>query len=124
MEVQNRGQNTQIAVLSVLIALVQVLDIVIHVGNDMVEPIRIVSNISIFVWLGVVVSGRLNHISPRRLAAGFVGVYLLLNAIFFATEGFTNPDNGDQFRTTLFVLVGVTVSLSVWLANTVENRTG
>lgn len=108
--------------LPTLIALVQVFDIVIHVASDMIEPIRITSNLFIFVWLGIVVSGRLNHI-PWRVASGFVGVYLLLNAVFVATEGFINPTN-DQFRTVLFVLVGVTVALSVWLANTIANRSG
>lgn len=36
----------------------------------------------------------------------------------------TKPDNGDQFRTVLFVLVGVTVALSAWLANTIAKRAG
>ena len=67
-------------------------------------------------------SGRLNHMA-WRVTSGFVGVYLLLNAVFVATEGFINPAN-DQFRTVLFVLVGVTVALSVWLTNTIANRTG
>lgn len=74
------------------------------------------------VWLGIVVSGRMNH-RPWRLASGFVGVYLLLNAVFLAMEGFINPANG-QFRTVLCVLVGATVALSVWLTNTVANREG
>ena len=121
METQRTDRKIQW--LPAVIALVQVFDIVIHVAAGMIEPIRIMSNVFIFVWLGIVVSDRLNH-NPWRVASGFVGVYLLLNAVFLATEGFTNPDNGDQFRTTLFVLVGVTVALSVWLTNTIANRTG
>ena len=119
-----KTQNTdrQFQWLPAVIALVQVLDIVIHVGNDMIEPIRILSNVFIFVWLGIVVSGRFNQ-NPWRVASGFLGVYLLLNAVFVATEGFINPEN-DQFRTVLFVLVGVTVALSVGLTNTIANRTG
>jgi hypothetical protein len=120
METQNRGRKNQW--LPAVIALVQVLDIVIHVASDMIEPIRITSNVVILVWLGIVVSGRLHHI-PWRVASGFVGVYLLLNAVFVATEGLINPAN-DQFRTVLFVLVGVTVALAVWLANTIANHTG
>ena len=120
METQNTGRKFQW--LPAVIALVQVFDIVIHVASDMIEPIRITSNVFIFVWLGIVLSGRLNH-NPWRVASGFVGVYLLLNAVFVATEGFINPAN-DQFRTVLFVLVGVTVALSVWLTNTIANRTG
>lgn len=123
METQNRDRKRQIYILGAVIALVQVFDIVIHVTNDMIEPIRITSNVFIFVWLGIILSGRLTH-NPWRVASGFVGVYVLLNALFLATEGLTNPDNGDQFRTVLFVLVGVTVALSMWLANTIANRIG
>ena len=120
MENQNTGRK--FLWLPAVIALVQVLDIVIHVASDMIEPIRITSNVIIFVWLGIVVSGRLDQ-NPWRMASGFVGVYLLLNAVFVVTEGFINPANG-QFRTVLFVLVGVTVALSVWLTNRIVNRTG
>lgn len=108
-------------ILSTVIALVQVVDIVIHVANDMIEPIRIAASVFIFVWLGIVLSGRLSA-RPWRVAGGLVGVYVLLNAVFVATNGFTNPDNDGQFRTVLFVLVGVTVALSVWLTNTIAKR--
>ena len=118
---QSSGSKTQIYVLSAVIALVQVVDIVVHVGNDMIEPIRLLSNGFIFVWLGIILSGRLHHIAWRT-AGLFVGVYFLLNAIFVATEGFTNPENGDQFRTALFVFVGATIALSVWLTNTIATR--
>ncbi len=121
METENAGQK--FLWLPAVIAFVQVFDIVIHVASGMIEPIRIVSNVFIFVWLGIVLSGRLGH-RPWRVASGFVGVYILLNAVFLATEGLTNPDNGDQFRTVLFVLVGVTVALSVWFTNTIASRAG
>ena len=120
METQNSGRKLQW--LAAVISLVQVFDIVIHVASDMIEPIRITANVFIFVWIGIVGSGRLNHI-PWRVTRGFVGVYFLLNAVFVATEGFINPANG-QFRTVLFVLVGVTVTLSVWLTNKIANRAG
>ena len=106
--------------LSILIALVQLFDIVIHVGTNQIEPIRIVSNMFIFVWLGIIISGRLNHIA-WRIAGGFVGAYVLMNALFLVEEGLINPTNG-QFRTMLFVLVGVTVSLSIWLTRKNESQ--
>lgn len=109
-------------ILCTVIALVQVFDIVVHVATDQIEPIRITSNVLIFVWLGIVASGSLNQMA-WRVAGGFVGVYAVLNVIFLAENGLTNPDNNDQFRTVLFVLVGVTVALSVWLASTIAKRT-
>ena len=120
MKIENADRKLQW--LRAVIAPIQVADIVIHVASEMIEPIRITSNVVIFIWLGIVISGRLNHIPSRRLASGFVGVYVLLNAVFLAMEGFINPANG-QFRTVLFVLVGVTVALSVWLTSTIANRT-
>lgn len=114
METLNRSQKTQIHVLSAVIAIVQVLDIVVHVANDMLEPIRILASLLIFVWLGIVLSNRFDHMKAR-VDSIFVGGYILLNGIFVAMEGFTNPDNGGQFRTVLFVLVGITVALSLWL---------
>lgn len=122
MDTQNTGPKRQIYILGAVIALVQVVDIVIHVASDMIEPLRITSNVFIFVWLGIVVSGRLKR-NPWRVASGFVGVYSLLNALFLATEGVINPAT-DQFRTVLVVLVGVTVALSAWLTNTLATRTG
>lgn len=121
MEAQNTNRKSLIYILAAVVALVQVFDIVIHLANGFFEPIRLTSNVFIFVWLGIVLSGRLNHIS-WRVMSGFVGVYVLLNVVFVATEGFINPETGE-FRTVLFVLVGVTVVLSVWLANTLVNRT-
>ena len=114
-------RNLPIYILSAVIALVQLVDIVIHVANAMIEPMRLLSNGFIFAWLGIVLSGRLNHL-PWRAASGFVGLYVLLNALFLATEGLTNPENGDQFRTVLFVLICVSVALSTWLANTIAKR--
>ncbi|MEL7235401.1 MAG: hypothetical protein AAGK74_12950, partial [Chloroflexota bacterium] len=68
METQNTGNKVQIYILSAVIALVQVFDIVVHVTNDMIEPIRLLSNAFIFVWLGVVLSGRLNQMAWRVMA--------------------------------------------------------
>ncbi|GEM_PF-700984 len=118
METQNTV--TKFRWLPALIAFVQVFDIVIHVATNQIEPIRIASNVVIFVWLGLVVSGRLDHM-VWRVASGFVGVYVLLNALFLVEEGLINPTNG-QFRTVLFVLVGVTVALGVWLTNKTVNH--
>jgi hypothetical protein len=122
VETQNTGRNMRVYILAVVIALVQVFDIVVHVATNQIEPIRIVSNMFIFVWLGIVGSGRLTHIA-WRVVGGFVGVYLLLNGVFLSNQGLTNPDNNGEFRTVLFVLVGVTVVLSMWLTNVFANHT-
>lgn len=47
METKNTGRKLQW--LPVVIALVQVADIVIYVGSNMIEPIRIASNLFILV---------------------------------------------------------------------------
>lgn len=119
MEIQNTRREFRW--LPAAIALVQLFDIVIHAVSGMIEPIRVIANVVLLIWLGIVVSGRLNHMA-WRVATGSVGVYLLLNAVFLATAGFTNPDDGGQFRTVLVVLVGMSVALAAWLTITTANR--
>ena len=58
--------------------------------NDMIEPIRIASNVFIFIWLGIVVFGWLNH-NPWRVASLLVGVYLLLKRCVPRHRGIHQP---------------------------------
>lgn len=97
--------------LGIVIALVQVLDIVIHAATDQAEPIRIIANIVIFAWLASSVSARFAE-RARLWALAALGSYLLLNAIFVAVEGTVNSESG-QFRTVLFILMALTAGLSL-----------
>ena len=110
-----QGNNTMIlSVLGIGIALIQLFDIIIHVATNQIEPIRISSNIIILLWLAVVASGKINT-KFLPTAVGSIGAYLLLNLIFLALEGVTNPNQGGELRVTLFLLVFLTVILSSWL---------
>jgi hypothetical protein len=109
-------------VLEIAIAIVQVFDIVIHAATNQLEPLRVTSNIIIFLWLAVVVSGR---ISPKFLQAASVSsisAYLGLNLIFLALEGMTNVEQGGELRTMLFVLMFLTIALSILLAYTLDKQ--
>lgn len=101
--------------LGLAIALVQLFDIVIHVATNQVEPLRILSNIIILVWVGFAVLGWLkSQFRPTAVVA--VSAYLLLNLIFLALEGVTNEAQGGGLRVMLFGLVFLTVGLSaVWV---------
>ncbi|MBI1295920.1 hypothetical protein GC175_13280 [bacterium] len=101
--------------LSGVLVLVQLFDLVIHLATDQIEPLRITANVVILLWLVVMALGKTGQ-RTALLSAAAIGVYLLLNLIFLVLEGVTNPAQGDALRTTLFVLVGVTVILSIWLA--------
>ena len=48
-----------------------------------------------------------------QISIGSIGLYLILNLIFLAQEGLTNPAQGGNLRITLFLLVFLTATLSV-----------
>jgi hypothetical protein len=99
--------------LSVITILIQLIDIVIHVATDQAEPVRIISNIIIMVWLAIVASRRFT-IWQRQLAFIAIGLYSLLNLVFLTMEGVTNSESGE-LRIALFILVGFTLILSIGL---------
>ena len=96
------------------IALVQLFDIAIHVATNQAEPLRILSNVVVLLW----VAGRLfgwigGHL--RTTAVASVSAYFLLNLIFLAREGVTNEAQRGELRVVLLGLVFITVGMSaVW----------
>ncbi len=97
------------------ILLIQVFDIVIHVATNQIEPLRITSNLIIFAWIALIMSGKFID-NLFQTTGVFLFAYLACNGLFLVREGVTNPNQGGQLRVVLFVLVGVTVGLSVMLA--------
>ncbi len=49
------------------------------------------------------------------ITVGSTSAYLVLNGVFLAQYGFTNPQQGGQWRVALIVLLILTVALSVLL---------
>ena len=93
------------------IALLQLLDIVLHAATNQLEPLRVSSNLVILLWLAITASGRLGD-KFRWLAWASTGIYLLLNLVFLALEGFTNPEQGGALRVALLLFVFITVMSS------------
>ena len=104
-------QSNGLRLLGVGIILIQLFDIIIHVSTDQVEPIRITSNIVIIVWTIVALAGWLKA-RFRYVSIAAIGTYFVLNIIFLAQNGLTNPEQGGALRTTLFLLVLLTIALS------------
>lgn len=100
--------------IGLITALIQIFDVIIHAATDQLEFLRVTSNIVILVWLTVLFFGKVK-IKPSA-SFGTVGLYLLLNLLFLAQAGFTNPEQGDAPRTMLFLLVILTTFLSVILS--------
>lgn len=97
--------------LSIGIIGIQLFDIAVHAATDQLEPVRVVSNILILVWVAALLAGRIRrHFVPT--AVGAIGGYLLINIFFLATEGL---QNAGEPRTMLFLLVCSTVALSTLL---------
>ena len=109
-----KKRNLKFGILAALIA-VQLFDVAVHVSIGQAEPIRIVSNIILGLWALWSVFGTAD--SKTGIVA--IASYLVLNFIFVALHGVTNPDQGGALRVALFVLVGLSTALSIWLqANT------
>lgn len=102
------------SLLGVAIALIQLFDIAIHAATDQLEPLRVASNVVILLWLILAASGKISA-SMRQTDIASVGGYLLLNAIFLAQAGLTNPAQGGAVRWMLFLLVVLTLTLAIWL---------
>jgi len=97
------------------IAIIQLLDIIIHAATNQLEIIRVTSNVIILLWLAFVASGRAN-IRFRGIAIRSISLYLILNIIFLESEGLTNAEQGGGFRLALFLLMFLTLVLSTALA--------
>lgn len=110
---QTQSMTRTVRGLAIALVAVQMIDVIIHAATNQLEPIRVLSNMLIILWLALAVSGRFAA-RFQQTAVGFVGVYILLNAYFLVTQGLTNPTSG-QPRTALLVLVALTVAIStVW----------
>ena len=94
-----------------LLAVIQIVDIVIHAAINQLEILRVSSNVIILLWLAGAAAGKFN---TRSLAVILtpIGLYLTFNIIFLASEGLTNSEQGGGLRTTLFVLVLLTMTFS------------
>ena len=104
-------QSNGLKWLGVVIILIQLFDIIIHVSTDQAEPIRIASNIVIIVWIIAALADWLKE-WYRTISIAAISAYLVLNVIFLVQNGLTNPEQGGALRTTLFLLVFLTVTLS------------
>ena len=102
--------------LSLGLVLVQMFDVVIHAATNQLEPIRAAANIIILFWLVAINWGRFKA-KFLPLAFSSIGAYLVLNLIFLAREGLTNPAQGNEPRLMLFLLLALTVALSSWLTH-------
>ena len=103
--------------LAIAIIGLQLFDIVIHVATDQIEWMRIASNIIIMAWVSALLWGRLStHV--HLVSYGALIAYTLLNALFVARYGVTNPAQDDAPRIVLFILVLFTLGLSMWLIQT------
>ncbi len=91
--------------------LVQLFDAVIHIATDQLEPTRITANIVIIAWIIAALTGWIKA-RFRNSSLAAIGIYVLLNLIFLAQNGLTNPEQGGALRITLFLLVFFTVVLS------------
>jgi len=97
--------------LAISIAFLQIFDIIIHAATNQIEILRVTSNILILLWLVMVGLRKLNT-NFLAVSIGSIALYLMMNIIFLAQSGLTNPEQGGELRVTLLVLVFLTIVLS------------
>ena len=115
-----RENRTQF-ILVILLAIVQIFDIIVHAATNQLEPLRVSSNIIILAWVTVLLTSTIK-VKLMPLAVAAIAAYLLLNGIFLMLEGVTNPTQGGALRTMLFLLVFVTLLLSICLSFLLKAR--
>ena len=112
---KTNNTTTLLKVLGIAIALLQLFDIAIHAATDQLEFLRVSSNVIVLLWL-VVSASEWRNAKGVLAAVGAVGAYLILNLVFLAREGLTNPEQGGGVRVMLLLLVFLTVASSSVLA--------
>lgn len=86
------------------ITFIQIVDATVHILTNQAEPIRIISNFLIVVWIYVIVSK-----NNKNMNIGIISSYIFLNLIFLLMNGFTNAGSPRFF---LFIAVSLTSILS------------
>ena len=77
------------------IILVQLFDDAIHIATEQFEPIRITANVIIIVWIIATLTGWIKE-RFRSSSLAAIGVYLLLNLIFFGPKRTHQPGTGRR----------------------------
>ena len=103
-------RSTVLMIIGVIVA-IQLFDIWVHVATGQAEPLCILSNLLLGGWAVACVAA----MSPRSFGHYAVLGYLGLNIAFLAIHGLTNPEQGDALRVPLFVFVGSSAFLALWL---------
>lgn len=116
---ENKNSGPRLKLLIIGLAAVQLLDIIVHAATDQLEVLRVSSNAVIFIWLAVAALSKQKTYSLPT-AVGSIGMYLVLNFIFLAREGVTNADQGGELRGMLFVLLSLTLLLSIILISNLK----
>ncbi len=97
-----------------VLGLLQGFDVGVHAAAGQIEPLRVAASVLIAGWAVVALVRR---DAARGLAVrAALAAYLLLNAMFVALEGPTNPAPGGAVRWMLFALVAATTVVALGLA--------
>jgi|TARA_B110000305_G_scaffold239674_1_gene308123 hypothetical protein len=104
--------------LLILIAVIQIFDIIIHIATSQIEPIRVIASTVLLIAIAV---PRLTESRRIIWALGLSGKYLLLNVLFVLEDGFTHAGTGEP-RVLLVLIVLSTTLLGVLYARSLSHR--
>ena len=106
----NLTKDRKILLLAVFAILLQLFDIFIHVATGQPEPIRILANSIMIIWLAALMFGQ-QRLRETPFVITAVSLYAVLNLIFLLREGLVNGETGE-LRIVLFLLVGLTLTIA------------
>lgn len=92
------------------VVVLQALDVLIHVASGMLEPLRISANVMLVVGAWMIL-GSPAGAKGVGVANGFA--FLVLNGVFVAVHGMTNPVTGNVRLPMVVLVVGSLAALAL-----------
>jgi len=87
---------------------VQTLDVVIHAASGMFEPLRVTANAMLVVGAWMIFT---SPAGARGVGAANGFAFVVLNGVFVAVHGMTNPETGNLRVPLLLLVAGSLVAL-------------
>lgn len=95
-----------------LLISLQILDVIVHVATQQIEPLRIASNIVMII--AALAGVRLAGSTSRAVLFLAAGLYSVLNLAFVFQHGLANPSTG-ALRVPFIAFVVASLVIAYWL---------
>ena len=101
------------------LVLIQAVDVVIHLNGGMLETLRISASVMLVVGAWMILA---SPNGARSVAAANGFAFLLLNGVFVAVHGITNPQTGNLRLPMMVFVVASLASLAMHVRTVQESK--